>query len=152
MSDANKNVVRRLFDEVWNKGNLPVADQLFDTIYSHHDASTPDFGRGPESEKLRVTLYRTAFPDLHLTVENLTAEGEIVTARWSCRGTHKGDLNGIAPTGKAISITGISVMRFASGKMVESWINWDALGLMQQLGVVPEFARAKVAAAAATAR
>ena len=152
MSDANKNVVRRLFDEVWNKGNLPVADQLFASTYTHHDASTPDFGRGPESEKLRATLYRTAFPDLRLTIEDLTAEGETVTARWACHGTHKGDLNGIAPTGKPFTISGISIARFISGKMVEGWINWDALGLMQQLGVVPELAKVKVAAAAAAAR
>ena len=152
MSDANKNAVRRLFDEVWNKGNLPVADQLFAPIYAHHDSSTPDFGHGPESEKKRATLYRTAFPDFRLTIEDLTAEGETVTARWSCHGTHKGDLNGIAPTGKPFSISGISMARFVSGKMVEGWINWDALGLMQQLGVVPELAKVKVAAAAAAVR
>ncbi len=152
MSDTNRNVVRRLFDEVWTKGNLPVADQLFASTYTHHDPSTPDLGRGPESEKLRATLYRTAFADFRLTIEDLTAEGEIVTARWSCRGTHKGDLNGIAPTGKQFAISGISIARFISGKMVEGWVNWDALGLMQQLGVVPELAKVKVAAAAAAVR
>jgi ketosteroid isomerase-like protein len=152
MSDANKNVVRRLFEEVWTKGNLPVADQLFAPTYAHHDLSTPDFGRGPESEKLRATLYRTAFPDLRLTIEDLLAEGETVTARWSCHGTHKGDLGGIAPTGKPFAISGISIARFTNGKMVEGWVNWDALGLMQQLGIVPELAKAKVAAAAAIAR
>jgi predicted SnoaL-like aldol condensation-catalyzing enzyme len=151
MSDANKNAVRRLVEEVWNKGNLPVADQLFAPIYTHHDTSSPDLGRGPESEKLRATLYRTAFPDIRLTIEDLIAEGETVTARWSCRGTHKGDLSGIAPTGKSFTITGTSTVRFATGKMVEGWINWDALGMMQQLGVVPVLAKAKVAAAAASA-
>jgi predicted ester cyclase len=68
-------------------------------------------------------------------------------ARWSCRGTHKGDLSGIAPTGKQITILGVSIARFTNGKMVEGWVNWDALGLMQQLGVVPELARTKAAAA-----
>ena len=80
-----------------------------------------------------------------MTVEELFAEGETVVARWSCRGTHKGELNGIAPTGKQISITGISIARFAGGKMVEGWVNWDALGLMQQLATVPEVGKAKVA-------
>ena len=108
MSEGNKNLVRRLFEEVWNKGNLQVTDDLFTPNYSHHDSSTPDVGRGPESEKKRATLYRTAFPDLRLTVEDIIAEGETVVARWSCRGTHKGDLNGIAPTGKRVNITGIS--------------------------------------------
>lgn len=147
MSEQNKTVVRRLVEELWNKGNLPVADELIAPTYTHHDASTPDFGRGPESEKKRATLYRTAFSDLRLTVEDMIAEGETVVARWSCRGAHKGDLNGIAPTGKQFVISGVSIVRFTGGKMVEGWINWDALGLMQQLSVVPELAKAKAVAA-----
>ena len=147
MSAGNQNVVRRLFEEVWNKGNLQVTDDLFTLNYSHHDSSTPDVGRGPESEKKRATLYRTAFPDLRLTVEDIIAEGETVVARWSCRGTHKGDLNGIAPTGKHVNITGISIARFTNGKMSEGFVNWDALSLMQQLGVVPELGKARVVAA-----
>ena len=147
MSDGNKNVVRRLFEEVWNKGNLQVADELFTPNYAHHDSSTPDVGRGPESEKRRATLYRTAFPDIRLTVEDIIAEGETVVARWSCRGTHKGDLNGIAPTGKQVDITGVSIARFTNGKIFEGFVNWDALSLMQQLGVVPELAKTRAAAA-----
>jgi steroid delta-isomerase-like uncharacterized protein len=147
MSEGNKNIIRRLFEEVWNKGNLQVTDDLFTLNYSHHDSSTPDVGRGPESEKKRATLYRTAFPDLRLTVEDIIAEGETVVARWSCRGTHKGDLNGIAPTGKHVNITGISIARFTNGKMSEGFVNWDALSLMQQLGVVPELGKARVVAA-----
>jgi steroid delta-isomerase-like uncharacterized protein len=147
MSDANKTLVRRLFDEVWNKGHQQVADELFAQNYNHHDSSSPDLGRGPESEKKRVTLYRNAFPDIRFTVEDLIAEGESVTARWSCHGTHKGELNGIAPTGKQINISGISVARFTNGKMIEGYVNWDALGMMQQLGVVPELAKSKAAAA-----
>jgi steroid delta-isomerase-like uncharacterized protein len=149
MSEVNKSVVRRLFEDVWNKGSMPVADELFAPTYAHHDSSTPDFGRGPESEKKRANLYRTAFPDVRFTIEDLIAEGETVTARWSCRGTHKGDLNGIAATGKQFSIIGVSNARFTNGKMVEGWVNWDALGLMQQLGVVPELGKAKAVAASA---
>jgi steroid delta-isomerase-like uncharacterized protein len=141
MSEGNKNLVRRLFEEVWNKGNLQVTDDLLTPNYAHHDSSTPDLGRGPEGEKKRATLYRTAFPDLQLTVEDIIAEGETVVARWSCRGTHKGDLNGIAPTGKRVNITGISIARFTNGKMSEGFVNWDALSLMQQLGVVPDLAK-----------
>ena len=141
MSEGNKTNVRRLFEEVWNQGYLPVADELIAPSYAHHDPSTPDFGRGPESEKKRATLYRTAFPDLRLTVEDIIAEGETVVARWSCRGTHKGDLNGIAPTGKRVNITGISIARLTNGKMSEGFVNWDALSLMQQLGVVPDLAK-----------
>jgi steroid delta-isomerase-like uncharacterized protein len=147
MSEPNKAIVRRLFEELWNKGNLSLADELFAPNYEHHDASTLDFGRGPESEKKRATLYRTAFPDIQLTMEEVIAEGEIVMTRWSCRGTHKGDLSGIAPTGKQINISGVTIARLANGKMAESWVNWDALGLMQQLGVLPELAKTKAAAA-----
>src|SRR6266478_8608892 len=150
MSDTNKNVVRRLFEEVWNKGYLPVADQLFAQNYSHHDPSTPEFGRGPESEKKRATLYRAAFPDVQLTIEEITSEGETVTARWSCHGTHKGDLNGIAPTGKQFTISGVTIARLLNGKLAESYVNWDALGLMQQLGVVPELAAKAQAASSST--
>ena len=147
MSEGNKFVIRRSFEELWNKGNLSLADELYTPNYEHHDASSPDFGRGPESEKKRAALYRTAFPDLQLTIEDIIAEGQTVVARWSCRGTHKGDLSGIAPTGKQVTISGVSIARFTNGKMEEGWVNWDALGLMQQLGVVPELARTKAAAA-----
>jgi steroid delta-isomerase-like uncharacterized protein len=147
MSEQNKTVVRRLFEELWNKGTLPVADELIAPTYTHHDTATPDVGRGPESEKKRVTMYRNAFADFRLTIEDIIAEGETVMARWTCRGAHKGELNGIAPTGKQISISGVTVVRVASGKIVEGWVNWDALSLMQQLGVVPEHGNKAKAAA-----
>ena len=147
MSEENKTVIRRSFEELWNKGNLSVADELFAPNYTHHDPSTPDVGRGPESEKKRATLYRTAFPDLKLTIEDIIAEGETVMPRWSCRGTHKGDLSGIAPTGKQFTISGVTIARLTNGKLAEGYVNWDALGLMQQLGVVPELAKTKAAAA-----
>jgi steroid delta-isomerase-like uncharacterized protein len=138
MSDQNKKVVRRLIDELWNKGNLQVADEIIAPMYQHHDAATPDLGKGPDSEKKRVNLYRTAFHDFRLNIEELLAQGETVVARWSCRGVHKGELNGIAPTGKQFAITGVTIVRFSNGKIVEGFVNWDALGLLRQLGVVPE--------------
>jgi ketosteroid isomerase-like protein len=146
MSEQNKSVVRRLFDELWNKGNLQVADEIIAPTYQHHDASTPDLGKGPESEKKRVTLYRNAFHDFRLNMEDLLADGETVVARWSCRGVHKGELNGIAPTGKQFAITGVTIARFSNGKVVEGFVNWDALGLMRQLGVVPEPTKSLAAA------
>ena len=93
-----------------------------------------------------MTLYRAAFPDMRLTIEDIIAEGETVIARWSCRGQHTGELNGIAPTGKQFAISGVTIARFANGKMLEGYVNWDALGLMQQLGVVPELGKAKAVA------
>jgi len=147
MSDTNKNVIRRVFEEVWNKGNVSALDELVGPNLAHHDPSTPDFGHGPEGEKRRVNLYRSAFPDLHFTVEDVIADGDRVVARYTARGTHKGELNGIAPTGKHINVSGVTVSRIANGKIAESWVNWDALGMMQQLGIVPEHAaKSKVAA------
>jgi steroid delta-isomerase-like uncharacterized protein len=152
MSEHNKAIVRRLFAELWNNGNLLVADEIFSPNYAHCDPSTPDFGRGPDSEKRRVALYRGAFPDIHLTIEDVIAEGETVMTRWSCRGTHKGNFNGIAPTGKHITISGVTVARVSSGKIAEGYVNWDALGLMQQLGVVPQLAAKPQALAATSTR
>src|SRR5205807_5809636 len=76
MSENNKAIVRRLIEEVWNKGNLSLVDELFAPNYEHHDSSTPDLGRGPEGEKKRAALYRTAFPDLRVTLEDITSEDE----------------------------------------------------------------------------
>jgi len=146
MSDENKATVRRLMEEVWTKGNLSLADQFFSANYTHHDTSTPDFGPGPEGEKKRATLYRTAFPDLQFTVEGVIAEGDTVSVRWSGRGTHRGPLSGVAPSGKKVSVSGMTLVRFAGAKIVEGWVNWDALGLLQQLDVVPSLFKAKGAA------
>lgn len=147
MSGENKAILRRFIEEVWNKGDLSLADQLLSAEYTHHDTATPDQGPGPESEKGRVNLYRTAFPDLRFTVQDLLADGDMLTTRWTCEGTHRGPLNGIAPTGKKIKVSGITINRFAGGKIAEGWVNWDALGLLQQLEVVPTLFKAKGAGA-----
>lgn len=140
MLEKNKNVVRRFIEETWNKGSLSFIDECLANNYRHHDSSSPDFGMGPQGEKKRVTLYRSAFPDLRFEIEDLIAEADTVVARWSARGTHKGELNGIAPTGRQITTTGVTVLRLADGKFVEGWVSWDALGLLTQLGAVPELA------------
>ncbi len=93
----------------------------------------------------RGALLTTAFPDSKFTIEQMVAEGDTVVVRWTVRGTHKGDLMGNAPTGKPISLSGVSVCRLADGKLVEGWGNWDALGMFQQLGIVPELAKARAA-------
>lgn len=142
MSEKHKAQVRRFIDEVWNKGNTSALDEFLLPNYVHHDAATPDFGQGAAGEKQRVTLYRSAFPDLQFTIEDEVAEGDTVVIRWSSRGTHSGDLAGIAPTGKRVTVTGTSIVRFADDKMAEGWIHWDARSMFEQLGIVPETARA----------
>ena len=84
-----------------------------------------------------MTGYRTAFPDLRLTIEAQVSEGDLVVTRWKASGTHQGELFGIAPTGKQATVTGISLTRVSGGKIAEDWTNWDTLGLLQQLGAVP---------------
>jgi len=135
MSAENKALVRRCFKEIWSKGNVDLIDQLVAANYTNHDPAGPMPGNGRDGLKQHVTAYRTAFPDLTFTVDDIVAEDNKVTARWTARGTHSGTLLGIAPTGKEITTEGISVLRVANGKIAENWVNWDALGLMQQLGL-----------------
>jgi steroid delta-isomerase-like uncharacterized protein len=150
MSAENKTLVRRLVKEVWSKGNLAVADQIVAPNYVNHDPAAPMPEPGREGLKKHVAAYRTAFPDLTLTVDDALAEGNKVTIRWSARGTHKGELMGIAPTGKQVTMTGISVVRITSGKVAEAWVTWDALGMLQQLGAIPPLGQATEQAASAT--
>jgi steroid delta-isomerase-like uncharacterized protein len=94
--------------------------------------------RGPEDVKRFMSEFRQAFPDFHSTIEDQIAEGDKVVTRWTMRGTHQGEFRGIAPTGKQITVTGIGIFRFSDeGKVIESWDNFDQLGMMRQLGVVP---------------
>jgi steroid delta-isomerase-like uncharacterized protein len=100
----------------------------------------PEPVRGIDGAKVEVTGYRTAFPDILLTIDHQVAAGEYVVTRWTARGTHEGDLDGIPPTGKSVTTTGISAVRVVDGKIVEDHTEWNALGLMAQLGVVPALA------------
>jgi steroid delta-isomerase-like uncharacterized protein len=142
MSADTKAIARRFLEEAFNSGNLDVVDELVAPEFVNHDAALPEPGVGIEAAKASITGYREAFPDLRLTIEQQLAEGEYVTTRWSARGTHQGNLMGMAPTGKQATVTGITIDRMVDGRFVESWTNWDTLGLMQQLGVIPALATA----------
>ena len=142
MSAENKTIARRLLEEAFNAGNVDVVDELVAAEFVNHDAAMPEPMVGIEAAKANIAGYREAFPDLRLTIEQQVAEGEFVTTRWSARGTHQGNLMGMAATGKQATVTGITLDRIVDGRFVESWTNWDTLGLMQQLGVVPALATA----------
>ena len=135
-TEENIAIIRRHWEEVINKGNLPVADENMATNYIYHGSGGQEF-KGPEGFKQFIAMLRTAFPDLHATVEDIFAEGDKVAHRTTMRGSHRGDLMGIAPTGKQVTITTIVISRFAGGKEVEAWVNIDDLGMMQQLGIAP---------------
>ena len=135
MSEENKAIFRRYVEEVGNEGHLDLVDEIFSDYVSHQpDGSV--LQRGPEDVKRFMGEFRSAFPDFHTTIEDQIAEGDRVATRWTMRGTHEGEFRGIAPTGKQITVTGIGIFRFSDGKVVESWDNFDQLGMMQQLGVV----------------
>jgi steroid delta-isomerase-like uncharacterized protein len=138
MSEENKALVRRSFEEVFNQGNLDAVEEIFASEHVLHDPTSPEEIRGAEGMKQYVSMYRTAFPDLQQSIEDQFAEGEKVATRLTGRGTHQGELMGIPPTGNRIEAPGIVINCISSGKIAESWANYDAMGMMQQLGVIPQ--------------
>ena len=137
VSEENKALVRRQEEELFSGGKLDVADEVYAPSYVGHDPSNPEEVRGLQAAKQAAADYRRAFPDLRVTVEDLIAEGDKVAARLRVRGTHLGDLNGIAPTGRRVDFTGIVISRVEGGRIAEDWANFDDLGMMRQLGVIP---------------
>ena len=135
-TEQNKALAKRIWEEMFNHKNLTVIDELFTSDYTFHGPQGHDFS-GTENLKQLVSHYLEAFPDLHVEVEDLVAEGDKLASRVTIRGTHKGELQGIAPTGKKVTTTTILITRFADGKVAEDWESRDDLGLLQQLGVIP---------------
>ena len=131
---------RRLLEESFNDGNLALIDELVLTEAVNHDPAEPAelrALRGPEAMKRIVTMYRSAFPDVHMTVDDVITAGDKVVLRWHSEGTHSGGLQGLAPTRAHGSVTGISINQWKDGKIAESWVEWDNLGLARQLGAAP---------------
>ena len=135
-AEENKAIQRRFFDELFSKGHLRVADEIVAATYVNHDA-VPGETPGREGLKQFVSFVRTAFPDLRFTVEDQIAEGDKVVARWTATGTHRAEFAGVPATGKPVRITAINIHRVAEGQIQEGWLNWDALGTLQQLGAIP---------------
>ena len=134
-AEDNKAIARRWYEEVFNAGNLDLIHELFAPNFVDHDPVNPL--PGLEGVRQVVGMYRGAFPDLHITVEDWVAEGDKVVTRFRAQGTHKGPLMGIPPTEKQVTVTGIDMLGFEHGKISEHWGNRDDLGMLQQLGAVP---------------
>ena len=136
MSAENKATVRRLIEEGFNGGDLSVFDELVAPSFVNHD---PPPGVPPTREgwKQLSTGFRAAFPDMHIHIEEEIAEGDLVTSRFVAHGTHQGELMGIPATGKEVTVSGINIARVAGGKIMERWEEFDMMGMMVQLGVVP---------------
>ena len=136
--EANKATARRWIEEVFSNGELALADEM---VAPNHinigPGSPPGLPDGPEGSKMLVTMYRTAFPDVHFTIDEQIAEGDTVMTRWTASGTMTGELAGMPPTGKSATVTGIVVDKFANGMIAETWAIFDQLSMLQQLGVIP---------------
>lgn len=135
-ADQNKTIARRFFEDAFSNGHLEVLDELLAPDYVDHD-SPPGTPPGPDGIRYLLSAFRNAFPDVRFTIEDQLAEGDKVVTRYTFRGTHQGELFGIPPTGRQVAFPGISIYRIENGRMQEAWVNYDAMGMMQQLGVVP---------------
>jgi len=137
VSEQNKVTMRHGIEEVWNRGNYAVADEIIASDFIAHTPHANDDIHGPEGVKQFISGLRSGFPDLKFTIEDQIAEDDRVVARWQAQGTHEGNFQGVPATGKRVNVPGITINRFADGKVVEGWMSLDQLGLMQQLGVLP---------------
>jgi steroid delta-isomerase-like uncharacterized protein len=137
--EENKALTRRVIEEANSRGNLDVVDEFIASDYVLHTPTAPTREvRGTEGYKQLISMQRSAAPDLNFTVEDQIAEGENVVTRYSASGTHQEEFMDAAPTGNQVTTTGIVISRIVDGKIVEEWLEWDVLGLMQQLGAIPE--------------
>jgi predicted ester cyclase len=139
--ERNREVLNRFWTEVWNDNKLDVIDEIFHENFVDHGLAPGLTKQGPEGAKEAVMQFRTAFPDLTLTVDDLLVEGDKVLTRWTAVGTHDGPLNNpqgqIPPTGKKGVVLGMTLNRVEDGKIIEAWDNFDTIGMLQQLGVIP---------------
>jgi steroid delta-isomerase-like uncharacterized protein len=136
--EENKALLRRAVEEVFSaQGNVDVADEIFAPDCVGMNPTDPQDVRGPEGAKELANMYRSAFPDVRLIIEEQVAEGDKVVTRWIAYGTHQGEMMGIAPTGNQVRVEGITISHIQEEKIVQEWELFDTLGLMQQLGAAP---------------
>jgi steroid delta-isomerase-like uncharacterized protein len=147
MSSINKAVIRRLYDEVWNERKVEVIKEIISPSHALHGPTFSGSSIGPEAYKRQVLLFLTGYPDMHWTIEDTIAENDKVVACWTISGTHRGEYMEIPATNKKVSIDGITIHHIAGGKIMDSYSNWDVLGMMQQLGVVSALGLPKSASA-----
>jgi predicted ester cyclase len=138
--EAHKAVVWRSLAAIWHQEQFEAIEEVIAPTYVHHTSHTAADGgyevHGSDGVRQTVTAWRSAFPDLRFTLEDLVVEGDKIAARWTCRGTHHGVFRGMAPTGKQVTFTGMTLYRMAGGKIVEQWTVEDGVSLYQQLGIL----------------
>src|SRR5215472_17035985 len=133
MSAQNKALIRRWINAAYNKGDWKVLDEVLASNFVRHDEASGVTGKGPDVEKQVATLYRTAFPDLHVAVDEIIAEGNTVALRWTATGTATGNLKGMSLSGRKVVTHGISVCRISRGKVTEHYATWDTAAFNQQI-------------------
>ena len=133
----NKALLRRWFEEVWNKGRAEAIDEMFAPDGLAHGLAGGEPLRGPAHFKQFFHTFKDAFPDIEVVVEDTVAEGDKVAARCTVRGRHHGDTLGFAATKRPVEFTGICIARWRDGQIIEAWNNFDFMTMYQQLGVVP---------------
>src|SRR5262245_36326923 len=133
-TEENKALVRRFYEQGWDRGNTDVAFEVFADDYVRHDLRASQALPGPAGQKRIADDFRTAFPDLRVTIDLLFGEGDMVVGRWTATGTHLGRWGDVEPTGRTITFSAANMWRFADGKAVEIWNHRDDLGLAEQLG------------------
>lgn len=137
MAADPKKVVRRLYEEVWNKRKLEAVSEIIAPTHALNDPHLSGSAVGPEAYRSIVAQFIAAFPDFQFSIEDLIAEKNKVVVSWTITGTHKREFRGVPATNKRISFDGVSINHVANGKIIESFVTMDYLGLMQQLGVIP---------------
>jgi len=134
--EENKALVSRWIDEIWNQGKLATIDEIFDSSFTFNYAF-PGITADLAGYKMTVSAFRNSFQEMHITCEEMVAEGDKVAVRWSGRSVHKGNFMGIPPTNKQVTTAGICIDYIKGGRIVQEWMQMDMLGLMQQIGAVP---------------
>lgn len=133
--EQNKTIARRFREDLWKSGNLSLADEIIDPECLVH-ARIPvaiDFATGPEAMKHLLFFYHLTFSEIAMTVDDLIAEGDLVAVRWHGQGRHTGELFGIPASGREIHTSGTDILRIVDGRIVEGWVNWDEIGMLEQL-------------------
>jgi steroid delta-isomerase-like uncharacterized protein len=136
VSEHNKAIVRRYLQEVFAQGDLDLIPELFAADYVEHDPVSEEEIRGHDGVRRDLSIYQAALSGIEIAVDDEVAEGDRVVTRATLSGTHVEELFGVAPTGTRVTVAGIVIHRLADGKLVEGWWNWDALGLLRQIGAV----------------
>lgn len=134
--EENKEIVRRL-SAVWD-GDLDVVDELVAEDFTNHNPLVPDAPPGPEGFERNVSALRAAFPDIEFVTEDVVAEGDRVVIRAVGRGTHEGELMGIEPTGRKVTLSTIVIFRIEDGQIAERWAQSDTMGMLRQMGALPD--------------